>query len=129
MYNKEDVGIRLKKFRESLKITQASISEQLDIPQSTYSKYELGKLDVNMQSLENIQKLHNLNINWLLFGQGEMYLNSTMSNSAHEPEAEYKVTSKKADCECESIIKAQEIKIAQLQAQVELLKELLHNKS
>lgn len=132
MYNKKEVGERLKLFRKNAKITQTSISEQLNIPQSTYSKYELGKMDVNMEALEIIQKLHNLNLNWLLLGAGEMYLTDsgnnkiTNGNNSHIQIGEGNTI---AISDYKEALHEKDIEIARLRGQVEILERLLNNKS
>ena len=66
-------GLRLKQFREWTKKTQTQMAEFLQVPVSTYNKYEQGKLRVADEVRAALFNL-GLDINWLLTGEGEMFL-------------------------------------------------------
>lgn len=47
---------RLKKLRKELGLSQLEMSERLQIQQSSYSKYETNKADLNLALLEKLQE-------------------------------------------------------------------------
>ena len=50
------------------------MAEYLSVNQSTYSRYEAGKLEPNNHFLFTFCDFFNINLNWLIKGQGEMLL-------------------------------------------------------
>ncbi len=68
---------RLKSIREFIGLNQVSFAELFEVSQRTLSNWETGR---NEPSLNVLQKLHldyNVNLNWLLTGQGQMILDSS----------------------------------------------------
>lgn len=68
------INKRLKILRESLGLSQEKIGEKLGIDQSNYSKYEKGKLTIDVILIDKLRELYNLNINWLFTGNGPMLM-------------------------------------------------------
>jgi phage repressor protein C with HTH and peptisase S24 domain len=71
-----DRGERLKMLREThFKIKTASeFAEIVGVPQSNYSIIEKGQRDISNKILEFISNQYKINLNWLLFGQGDPFL-------------------------------------------------------
>lgn len=65
--------VRLKKLRKHLGFSQDKISKELEIPQTTYSNWERGRNEPPLEILSTFCNKHNVNLNWLLSGQGEMF--------------------------------------------------------
>jgi len=72
---KENVGSRFCRFRRSISKTQSQLAEELGIYQSTIASFEMGKTFPNFKYLYHFHKKHGLNINWLLTGDGNMFMN------------------------------------------------------
>lgn len=61
-----NIGKRIKELREKNKIKQADLAKEIDVPQSTLSKYENGKLRVDTDTLTKIASSLNVSVNELL---------------------------------------------------------------
>ena len=70
------IGQRLRDFRKVKKITQEELANVLNLDTANISFYENGKTAPSLQSLEIMRITYNLNINWLLSGEGTMFLDS-----------------------------------------------------
>lgn len=56
---------RIKELRIQNKLSQATISKLLNINQSTYSKYELGKAVITIQELNILSNYYNVSLDYL----------------------------------------------------------------
>lgn len=56
----------IKNLREQHKYTQKFVAEYLKIDRSNYSKYELGKLEPNLEMLRALCKLYDISADYLL---------------------------------------------------------------
>ena len=68
------VNERFKKVREYLGLSQRDLARELGITERTVRNYEVGKIEVPKTIILALQALFNINPNWLLTGQGEMFL-------------------------------------------------------
>lgn len=66
-------GLRLKQLRSTLNISQEEIAKKLNIPSHAYLNYETGKAQPKTGFLQNLRKTYNVNINWLLDGNGSPF--------------------------------------------------------
>jgi transcriptional regulator with XRE-family HTH domain len=60
------VGSRIKELRLSEKLTQQQVADILNIDRSNYSKYELGKLELNNEMLIKTAKYFKVTTDYLL---------------------------------------------------------------
>jgi transcriptional regulator with XRE-family HTH domain len=67
------LGKRLKQIRESLKLSQQQFAEKLSIKSQSVYKVEKDLNGLSNETLINLIKNYNVNINWLLTGEGEMF--------------------------------------------------------
>jgi len=75
------INQRIKFLREKLNLSQIDFSKRLKVSQSRIAKIETGRVDVDITFLSHIALELNINRDWLLTGQGEMYLtDATQSN-------------------------------------------------
>ena len=58
--------LRLKDLREDRDLKQEEIAKILNISQTNYSKYELGKINIPISSLIKLAKFYNTSIDYLL---------------------------------------------------------------
>ena len=54
---------RLKKLRKELRLSQIEMAERLNMTQSSYSKYENNKADLNLHLLEKLKEEFNVDPN------------------------------------------------------------------
>lgn len=80
--NSTNISQRLKLIRSDLGLSQVKMAALFDMPQTTYSKYELG----GSIPEKILQGLHSkgYNIVWLITGEGSMRLENTHNNEAAE---------------------------------------------
>ena len=71
---------RIKNIRELLGLKQTEFAKKLDVPNSTIHKYENGVVEPSSKFLSKIAKKFNINMNWLLTGEGQMFLNDSSSD-------------------------------------------------
>ena len=70
---KEEIGSRFRLFREDIGKAQHELAAELKISQSTIANIERGKAFPNINYLHYFYNNYQLNINWLLIGQGDMF--------------------------------------------------------
>lgn len=64
--NLKKIGIRLKELRVKHNLTQREVAEVLHIKNSTYSKYENGKLVLSFSKLITLAKFYNVSADYIL---------------------------------------------------------------
>ena len=77
MKEKNDVAYRLGKIREALKLKQKEIAQRLNISSPSYSELEGGKYNPNFEFISNLCREFNVNLYYLMFGEGDMFLGPT----------------------------------------------------
>ena len=102
---------RIKEIRQKIFVSQSNMEDCLNLSRNTLSAYERGKAFFKPHTLQLLASKYNININWLLTGQGNMLLsdNDTISTAQQ--------------------LQALQEENKKLQAQVEVLKELLQSNS
>lgn len=100
---------RIKEIREKFFKTQANMAAILGVSRQAVNEYERGNNIIPTKALILLSSKYNININWLLTGQGNMLLSDDDKVNNNE------------------LIQQQQDKIKELQAQVDLLKELLQS--
>jgi transcriptional regulator with XRE-family HTH domain len=64
----------LKKLRQELGLSVAKLSEKIDIPAMTLTNYERGERTPSAQLFIQLNKKLNVNLNWFVSGEGEMFI-------------------------------------------------------
>lgn len=77
--NEKEVGERIRNIRKKLNLKQGELGKVLNISDSTLSDIEKGKSRPTFDFLYNIVKLYNVNLYYILFGEGDMFLDPTIS--------------------------------------------------
>lgn len=72
----DGLGSRLKKARESCRLTQIEVSKKLGISNGTLSGYERNYRDPDTETLSELAKLYNVSIDWLLTGNKDSEIKS-----------------------------------------------------
>ena len=57
---KKEIAEKLRHYRESCALSQQQVADALNIDRSTYTKYETGKSDPNVNTLVKIAKIFNI---------------------------------------------------------------------
>ncbi len=65
---------KIKQIRLELKMSQGDFARKINIIQQQLSKYERGENKPSAEFLTKLVKEINVNINWLLTGEGEMFI-------------------------------------------------------
>jgi len=69
----------LKIIRENLGLSVAKFAQKLEMPAPTLTGYELGKRTPSIKLLIQLYTKLNVNLNWFVTGEGEMF-NNTAQN-------------------------------------------------
>jgi transcriptional regulator with XRE-family HTH domain len=73
--DKKDIRTRLKLLRHTLDMTQSQFAEIMGITQSTYAYIEKGhRASITLDQLLILNKKLDINPNWVLLGEGDMYM-------------------------------------------------------
>ena len=67
------IGVRLKYIRTSMKLNQADFSRRIDVTQGNLSRYEQGKQEPSLATVEKALCVFGINAHWLLTGEGPMF--------------------------------------------------------
>ncbi len=57
---------RIRALREDKDLSQKDMAQQLSVAQTTYSDYELGKINIPLELLRKLALFHNTSIDYLL---------------------------------------------------------------
>ena len=76
----QQVADRFKQIRFNLQKSQMELATMLGVDQKRISRTEQGQQDLNGEFLTSLRDNIGLNINWLLFGEGEMFSTKTGSD-------------------------------------------------
>ena len=92
MVNRKDlrkaVGIRLKKVRKSLSLTQEQIVSSFDTGRATFSRNEKGETFPNYIALYNLAMSYDVSLDWLICEKGPMFFEKKVSLTARRDEEE-----------------------------------------
>ena len=75
---------RIRLLRKTLGLTLKEMSGKLGIPLSTLSKYEQDVIKPGVEILSRIASAYNVNLNWLLTGLGDMFIDSAKAKEIVE---------------------------------------------
>lgn len=80
----ETTGERIKKCRRVLGLSQADFANKIGISRITLARYESGERQPDAGVLLQISRIFKISIDWLLTGQGEMFIKQEERNEAQE---------------------------------------------
>lgn len=92
-----DQGVRLQKLIKALKMNQVSFARSLGMTQPNISRMTSGDNKISTEVLNRITQLHkNVNLHWLLTGEGEMFMTAPAEHTdqVSEPSGPYAVQGK-----------------------------------
>ena len=64
---------RLIEFRKAVSSNATAFARSIGQSQPAYANYEIGKRKPAFEILEKMARVHSVNLNWLLTGEGEMF--------------------------------------------------------
>ena len=76
---------QLKAIRKQKDMSQADFASYLEVPTSTISNIESGARDIPKNLMKSISQKMGIDANWLLTGDGPMFLSGAESEAAREP--------------------------------------------
>jgi transcriptional regulator with XRE-family HTH domain len=74
MNEPNEYSLRIAAIRHSRCLSITSFAHELGIPRTTLSGWEKQGKMVSIEILQNLQEQYQININWFLTGEGNMYL-------------------------------------------------------
>lgn len=72
---------RIKQIRTELELSVSKLSRKINIPERTIVSYESEGRTPSLDFLAQLCKELNVNPEWFLFGEGEIFNNNTSKNS------------------------------------------------
>ena len=78
-----NLGTKIKKLRELKNFTQLHMANELGVSQSTYSKIEMGEIDVSMTKLEKISSILGLTPEEVFTFNEQMIFNVMYNQNGH----------------------------------------------
>jgi len=69
---KIEIGLRMKEVRQSIGMSQSELADKMKYYQSNICGIERGYSYPGMSLLRYLGETHNINMNWIIFGIGEM---------------------------------------------------------
>lgn len=80
----------LKKLRKELRVTAIELADNLGISANSINNYENGRRKPNFEFLELLLQVYNVNLNWFVSGQGEMFIGQDKADHTGIDEAQFK---------------------------------------
>jgi transcriptional regulator with XRE-family HTH domain len=74
-----EVGKRIQQIRKALNLTQEEFGQSLGISKASLSEVESGKYKASIDLLEGMVKKCNVNLHFVITGEGEMFMPPTAS--------------------------------------------------
>ena len=78
----------LKKIRQHLGLSVAKMADKIDIPAVTLTNYERGERTPSAQLFIQLYKNADVNLNWLVSGEGNMFRTAQFDTAKGELRAE-----------------------------------------
>ena len=75
----EEVGVRIRNIRKTLKLKQKEFVKKLHISDASLSDIENGKHNPNFDFLVNLAQEFNVNLDYVFFGKGEIFADHALS--------------------------------------------------
>jgi transcriptional regulator with XRE-family HTH domain len=103
-----NLGDRIKEVRTSSNKSLTAFADSLGISKGTLSKMENNKNSPSVTTLVSLSKQYNVNLNWILTSEGEMYIDSSNDSEFYKEKIRYlkeklAVLSKKLEEEVDNI--------------------------
>lgn len=104
--DKKDIRTRLKLLRHTLEMTQSQFAEIMGITQSTYAYIEKGhRASITLDQLLILHDKLDINPNWVLLGEGNMYLSQQQGRYVVNKIEDTETSSKKVNSSTIELLK------------------------
>jgi transcriptional regulator with XRE-family HTH domain len=80
----KEIGARLRKIRKQLEYSQKDFAETVNVSNPSLCEMEAGNARPRFELIYNIIKIHKVNIQYLLFGKGRMFISSALDSLENE---------------------------------------------
>jgi len=77
---KDEIGKRLKEFRESLGLSQTDFANNIDVKQGSLASIETGRISLSTKFVRKLTNKYKIDLNWLFNGES---INESKSNYAN----------------------------------------------
>jgi transcriptional regulator with XRE-family HTH domain len=77
-----EIGKRIKQIRTALNLTQEDFGKSIGASKASLSEIETGKYKAGIELLEKLVKKYNVNLHFVITGEGEMFIPPTASSFA-----------------------------------------------
>ena len=84
-------GERIIAMRKAKNISQTALAKVMGITQPTIHEYERDRVSPSIQAIQNISQAYNVNLHWLLTGDGEMDISGNIRKADNYEELEQKI--------------------------------------
>ena len=78
----KEIGLRIQMVRKKLNLLQKDFARSLDISNASLSEMEAGNAKPRFELIYNITKKYNVNLNYLLHGEGEIFMPNEVSRQS-----------------------------------------------
>jgi len=75
-----EVGIRIKELRKKLGLTQREFGRKIGVMDTVVRRWEKGEFEPTTEKLKAIATEFGINLNWLLLGEGEIFVRKESSS-------------------------------------------------
>ncbi|WP_324171120.1 helix-turn-helix transcriptional regulator [Sulfurimonas sp.] len=69
-----NINSNILNIRKELRLNQTDFAKKLNSTQGQISSYEKGQVEPPLKIIINMNKIFNVNINWLITGKGEIFI-------------------------------------------------------
>ena len=77
-----EIGKRIKQIRKALNQTQEDFGKSIGMSKASLSEVETGKYKAGIELLEKLVKKYNVNLHFVITGEGDMFIPPTASSYA-----------------------------------------------
>lgn len=75
-----EIGKRINQIRKALNLTQEDFGKTLGTSKASLSEIENGKYKASIELLEKLVKKHNVNLHFVITGEGDMFISPTAAS-------------------------------------------------
>ena len=87
LFMNKEIGNKLKEIRKALKLTQADFAKKLNVSDRTLRDYEKNRFSISYDFLTKLVEEFNVNPEWLLKGEGQLFSEETKKVLKTKPES------------------------------------------
>ncbi len=85
---KREIGVKMRKLRKNLGLTQAEMVAYFDVGRANYSRIEKGEVFPNVTILFTLKTKFNVSLDWLICNEGQMQMGDEEEKNNSSGDAE-----------------------------------------